>query len=274
MGEMAEDRVYDERRAETVAYVASGQGVARVRVASDRVGRFSLAHRCAARDVAGADGTVYVATDEGVLAGPDEWTPLDFPGSAVAVAAGEDVLAADESGAVYRHGDGAWTRLGTVAEVRALSESFVAAADGVHRVEGDGLAPVGLDDARDVAAGGTVLAATGDGLYRLGNGWLDEHAGAFETVGADGGPTGDDGGVRAHAATADALYEYVDGDWDAVALPVEESVVGVAYGECPYAVTADGTFLVEARPEQTPDGTGGWRSRALGLPDVAGVAVV
>jgi hypothetical protein len=267
MGEMAEDRVYDERRAETVAYVASGQGVARVRVASDRVGRFSLAHRCTARDVASADGAVYVATDEGVLAGPDEWTPLDFPGSAVAVAAGEDVLAADENGAVYRYDDGAWTRLGTVAAVRALSGSFVAAADGVHRVEGDGLSSVGLDDARDVAAGGTVLAATGAGLYRLGNGWLDEHAGAFETVGV--ASTAD----RAHAATADTLYEYADGGWDAVALPVEEPVVGLAYGECPYAVTADGTFLVEARPEQTPDGTGGWRSRALGLPDVAGVAV-
>jgi len=299
MGEMDEKRVYDDRRRVTVAYLATGQGVATVRVASDRVGQFGLAHRCVARDVASTGDRVYVATPEGVLAatvaadsadpgdGPTDPGSFDSLGfdDAVAVAAGDTVVAADSDGTVARYRDGEWHTLGTVGDVRALSGEFVAAADGVYRFLGDGrgggegsengdsLRNVGLDDVRDVAGRGVPLAATGDGLYRLGNGWLCEHEGPFEVVATEhrgGGPDTE----RAHAATAETLYAHEDGEWAAVDLPTDGAVADVAYGECVYAVTDGGTFLVEASPERTADGTGGWRHRSLGLPDVAGLAVV
>ncbi len=260
--------MYGDRREETVAYLATGQGVATVRVSGDQVGRFGLARRGSARDVATTDGAVVVATDEDVLVGPDDFEPLEFgPAVAVGTDRGGDALAAGESGRVARHRDGEWTDLGTVGDVRAIADGFVAAADGVHRVDGDGLVNAGLDAARDVAtAEGVPLAATDDGLYRLGNGWLREREGAFRAVAAGGG--------HAHAATADELFERGGDAWTAVDLPVDEAVAGVDYGECVYAVTGAGTFLVEADPETTADGAGGWRSRSLGLPDVAALAVV
>jgi hypothetical protein len=290
MGEMDEDRVYDDRRRETVAYLATGQGVATVRVASDRVGRFSLAHRCDAREIATADGRVYVATPAGVLAGdgasdgsaPGGFDSLGFDDAVAVTADGERVLAANGDGTVARYRGGEWRSVGTVGDVRALSGAFVAAADGVYRVVSDGdtdaedgedsetLRNVGLDDVRDVAGEATPLAATGDGLYRLGNGWLCEREEGFETVAA--GRT--DSGDRAHAATTETLYAHEDGGWTPIDLPVAGAVTGVAYGECVYAVTRDGTFLVAASPERTADGTGGWRHRSLGLPDVTGLAVV
>jgi len=289
MGEMAEDRVYDERRGETVAYLATGEGVAAVRVSSDRVGRFALAERCRARDVATVtdptgDARVFAATDEGVLAGPDPFEPVGF-GESVAV--GTDAegtpLAADSDGAVARYRDGEWTPLGTIKDVRAIEGAFVAAADGVFRVDGDDLAPVGLADVRDVTSAGAPLAATDDGLYRLGNGWLREREGRFTVVATAGGRTaatddgasdGASGGGPAHAATADSLFaREAGGEWEPVALPTDEPVADVAYGECPYVVTERGTFLIDADPERTPDGAGGWRSRSLGLPNVAALAV-
>lgn len=289
MGEMDEDRVYDDRRRETVAYLATGQGVATVRVASDRVGQFSLAYRCDARDVATVDGRVYVATPAGVLVGdgasdgsaPGGFDSLGFDDAVAVTADGERVLAADGDGTVARYQGGEWHALGTVEGVRALSGEFVAAANGVYRVvsdgdtdvegdDGDSLRNVGLDDVRDVAGEATPLAATGDGLYRLGNGWLCEREGTFETVAA--GRT--EGADRTHAATAETLYAYEGGEWSAVDLPVAGGVTGVAYGECVYAVTRDGTFLVAASPERTADGTGGWRHRSLGLPGVTALAVV
>ncbi|MFB6151496.1 MAG: hypothetical protein ABEJ40_06800 [Haloarculaceae archaeon] len=286
MGAEDERRLYGERRAETVAYLAAGQGVATVRVGGDQVGRFGLAHRCRARDVATAEGTVYVAADDGILVGPGEaggdgrdsagapsdsdgFRPLGFDGAAVAVTTRADaVLAADNDGAVSRYRDGAWEPVGGVGEVRALSGDLVAASDGVYRVDGDELVGVGLSDARDVAADGVPLAATGDGLYRLGNGWLCEREGRFAVVAA-----ATDATERVHAATDETLFARDDGGWRPVDLPVEEPVVDVAYGQGVYAVTRRGTFLTRADPEATADGTGGWRHRSLGLPDAAAVAV-
>lgn len=266
---MEEDRVYDERRREFVAYVASAAGVATVRVSSDRVGRFSLAERCSARDAAAVADCVYLATDEGVLAGPDSFELTGFGdafGGAVAVGGAGDPIAASEDGRVARLVDGEWELAGSVADVRAIEADLVGAAGGVYRAEPDGLAAVGLADVRDVAANGAPLAAADDGLYRLGNGWLREREGDFRTVAADAD--------QAHAATAELLYVRVGDDWESVELPTEESVAGVAYGENVYVVTTAGTFLVDADPATTPDGAGGWRSRALGLPDVRAMAVV
>ena len=289
MADMDEARIYDDRRRETVAYLATGRGVATVQVASDRVGRFALVHRCVARDVAAAADRVYAATPEGVLAtdaawsdagaageraAPDraEFESLGFPDAVAVTMSDGAVLAADADGTVARHRDDAWEAVGAVEEVRALSNDLVAASDGVYRPVGGDLRNVGLDAVRDVAGTGVPLAATDDGLYRLGNGWLSEREGTFAVVGAgivDGGPE-----ERAHAATAETLYARDGDEWGPVDLPVEGTVADVAYGECVYTVTEDGTFLVEADPERTADGTGGWRHRSLGLPEVAALAVV
>ncbi|PSQ02501.1 hypothetical protein BRC94_02090 [Halobacteriales archaeon QS_5_70_17] len=215
-----EKRVYDEKRGATAVFVATGTGLARVEVSDDLVGRFGLVERCAARDVAAVGDGVAVATDEDVLVGRETLSEAGF-GPATAVGVADgDLVAAGERG----------------------------------------VARAGLDDARDVTAAGVPLAATADGLYRLGNGWMDELDGAFRTVASDG--------RRAHAATADALYARAPGetDWTPGEVPADGTVVDVGYGERVYAVTGDGTFLVAAED--------GWRTRSLGLPEVAALAVV
>ena len=155
---------------------------------------------------------------------------------------------------VDAHGP-AWTELGYIdAGIRAIDGRLLAAADGVYRLPALDFA--GLDDARDVAAAGP-LAATGDGLYSLGNGWMDELEGAFQAVTSDG--------RNAHAATQEAFYERRAGDWRAVELPEDGRVVDVAYGDAVYAVTADGSVVAE--------GEDGWRSHPLGVDGVVGCAV-
>jgi len=48
--------------------------------------------------------------------------------------------------------------------------------------------------------------------------------------------------------------------------PVDGRIAAIGHGESVYVATADGTLLV---------GTDGeWRSQALGVPDVGGIAVV
>ena len=252
-----EKRVYGEKTGTTELYVAADLGVAVVAVSADIVGEFSLAHRCTARDVAAGPDSLAVATDEDVLeSAAGGYEPTDF-GPAVAVGFdGDDLLAAGPEGRVARREGGDWTTLGTVEGVRAIDGDLLASAAGVYRV-GDGLDHVGLADARDVATGGTPLAATDDGLYYLGPGWAKGLDGAFRAVASSP--------ERGHAATADALYEGDGEDWDACDLPTDESVVGVTHGTGTYAVTDQGTVLVDAGD--------GWRSRALGLPGVSGLAV-
>jgi len=269
MTSIDEKRVYDEKTGRVDAYVATAAGVARVSVSGDIVGEFALVRRCTARDVAAAGARLAVATDEDVLVGPpDDLAGTGF-GPSTAVGFRDGTVAAG-GGRVARlreseAGDGSsgtmdreWDELGRVADVRAVSGDLLAAASGVHRLDGT---HVGLSDAHDVTTAGTPLAATGDGLYRLGNGWMNVLDGEFRAVASDG--------KRAHAATPDALYEHRDGEWDAVDIPVDESVVGVAYGEgeaqAVYAVTADGTVLVDAGD--------GWQSRSLGLPGACAIAL-
>ncbi len=259
MSTIDEKRVFDDAGGSETAYVASSVGVTAVSVSGDAVGEFSLAEQCSARSVSGSNGRLAVATDDDVLV--DDGETFEEAGFGPAVAVGFDggtLLAADPDGSVARRAGGEWERVGSAdGAVRAIDGDLVAVDSGVYRI-GDGLRYVGLDDAQDVAVGETVLAATGDGLYRLGNGWMDEMDGAFRVVSGADGP--------AHAATADALYERRDDGWTAVELPVGEPIAGVAYGDAVYAVTESGTFLADAGD--------GWRSRSLGLPDVTGVAVV
>lgn len=270
-----EKRVYGAKTGTTVAYVASAAGLVRVRCSGDRVGEFGLAWRGDCRDVAvrppdeggGVAGAnrdavdrLAVATAEDAFVSPDgdSFEEIGF-GPATAVGYLDGTLLAAGDGRVARRDGNGWDDIGACDDVRAFDDSFVAANDGVFRIDdAAGLTAVGLDDAYDVSARGVPRAATGSGLYRLGNGWMDDLEGDFRVVASDGG--------RVHAASTDGLYERVGGEWGSVDLPTDERVAGVAYDDRAYAVTADGTFLVERDD-------GGWSARSLGLPDVRGVVV-
>jgi hypothetical protein len=263
MGDMAEDRVYDDDAGTTEVVVAAGIGVVSVSVSAGRVGRFGVARRCSPRDVAADESRLAVATAEDVLLRREgAFEPAGF-GPAVAVGVrGGGVLAADEDGRIARRDPGAdaWTDVDTVdASVRAIDGSLVATDAGVYRVRGDGddaaVEPAGLETANDVAARGP-FAATDAGLYALGNGWMQALGGRFGAVAA---------ASREHVyAAGEGFHRRRDGDWRAVELPTDETIADVTVAERAYAITGAGTLLVG--PE--------WRARSLGVGDVAGIAVV
>ncbi|QHS17761.1 hypothetical protein GWK26_11735 [haloarchaeon 3A1-DGR] len=178
------------------------------------------------------------------------------------------------------------TVLGSVDDPRAIDSGLVAAADGVHRAtaagggaiggSGDGtigeaggqnrrtgLEHVGLRDAADVAGEGVPLAATGDGLYWLANGWMEAIEATTSHVAADG-----EG--HALAATDEGLFAHADADWSRDAwehrsLPVAGAVTALAYGPgIALAVTDAGALCVDAGD--------GWRHQVLGVREVGGIA--
>lgn len=265
-GSLEAKRVYAETGETTTLFVAAGAGLARVSVSGDLVGEFALEHRGTATDVATADGRLAVATPEDVLVGVDgTLEPTDF-GPAAAVTFHDGIVAAGGGRiARYDRDAGRWSTLGDLDGVEAMDGDLVAAASGIHGLDGS---HVGLERARDVATRGRPLAATESGLYHLANGWMTALDGSFRTVAE--GPGG-----LAHAATATDLYERAtaEGRWAPRELPVEEPVADVAVAGSDegapatrYVVTDPGTVLVDAGDS--------WRSRSLGLPDVASVAVL
>ncbi len=296
-GSLDEKRVYAGGREATVVFVAADVGLARVSVADDLVGEFSLVHRGPVRDAVVVDGRLALATEEDVVLergrespsetqseAQSEASPTDDavafvetgfgPATAVGTSGGTVSDSGGDGGrlvaagagdgriAVYDPDDG-WGDRGTVEDVRAIDGELVAAAGGVHRLDGT---HVGLDDARDVSSVGTPLAATGSGLYYLANGWMDALDGSFGVVASDG--------RRAHAATDEALYERVDGgrrsgggEWEPVELPIEGVVADVALGAdgTTYVLTESGALLVDAGD--------GWRHRSLGMAGARAIAV-
>ncbi|MFC7047385.1 hypothetical protein ACFQH6_19945 [Halobacteriaceae archaeon GCM10025711] len=271
-----EDRIYTDTRDRNVVYLATATGVAFVKVAGSFVGRFGVAHRCDARDVAATDDRLAVATSDGVLAyAGDEFVPVGFDDATTVGFDGDDVVAAAADGRVARMtAPDEWTDLGTLdADVRAIDGDLVATDAGVYRAGDDALQHVGLDDVRDVAAPGVPHAATADGLYRLGNGWMDVLDGDFHAVAID--PTTAEPGspALAHAATRESLFEYLNGEWTPVDLPVAEPVLDVAYGEGLYVVTEDATFMANSGGTCAPEDDG-WRIQQLGFRDVRGVALL
>lgn len=274
MSTITEKRVYADREGALEAYVASPVGVVRVRVNADVVGEFGLVARCDASDVDAGDGSLAVATAEDVLTAPRESgdAPADEvafegtgfgPATAVGFADGT-LLAASDDGSVAWRRAGSWETLASLAaSVRAIDGELVGAADGVYRAREGELDHAGLADVRDVSAAGVPLAATADGLYRLGNGWMKVLDGPVDAVAAD--PRTDPGSLdRAHAAAGSTLYEHDDGEWRVLA-EADRPIVAVAHGEAVYAVTESGTFLAV--------GDDGPRSRSLGVADVAGLAI-
>ncbi|ACV11718.1 conserved hypothetical protein [Halorhabdus utahensis DSM 12940] len=267
MGEMAEDRIYADRRGKADVYVGSPLGLTLVAVSDDRVGRFRLLRRGAVRDVATGDGSILIGTDEDIYRSTDGGDSFDAAGFGPAVAVGfdGDPIAADPDGAVARFAVAAdeWQHLGSVDGARAIDGAWLAADDGVYRIGEGGLEHAGLQTARDVAAGGAVLAATADGIHRYVDGeWTTERSVDVRAVASDG--------TRAHAVGPDGLYEY-DGTWGRRESPIDEPIVDVGYAGGIVAVTDAGTILVD--PAASKDGAEGWRTRSLGLEDVSGLAV-
>jgi len=141
----------------------------------------------------------------------------------------------------------------------------------------DGPTRLGLDDVHDVATTAREssvgpFAATEAGLYRRAEGeWTREHEGPVQRVGA--------GDECVHALTGEGLLEREtgtgqDGNWHRRQLPDGVSLVDIAHGETLYGVTEDGWVLLGVEPELTSDGQGGWRSQAVGLRGVVGLAVL
>ena len=320
-----EKRVYAGSAGRTDAYVATETGLVRVAFSADKIGAFDMVAREPARDVAvlpreSAPALLGVASPDGLRVSPvvDEIDPVSVTDeSAVAIgvhrgtvddgvqADGDAFCVATEDGSIDRvevevaadadpDGDGSapaftatTTRIGEVAEPRAVDGPLVAAADGVHRITTDSaadsgysLASAGLDDAHDVAGAGMPLAATGTGLYWLGNGWMTTETGDATVVAADGDGHATavvDGNLlvrddRNDVDTADTVdtSDTAD-DWDRDAwreadLPVDEEAVALGYGPgVAVAVTAAGTLCVDAGD--------GWRHQVIGVRDVAGVAL-
>lgn len=287
MATIEEKRVYTEGSGRSELYVAGAVGVVVVNVSDDLVGEFSLVHDDSATDVAAGAGHVAVASVDDVLVlEGGSFEPLGF-GPAVAVDietsipdpsegtesdTGITVIAADESGRIaHRHrpesepdergdsdGTAQWVEVGTVpGTVTAIDWPFVATSEGLYRTDGAGLEHVGLTAVTDVAATGIPLAATETGLYRLGNGWMSLREGSFHVVASDGS--------RAHAAGEGGLYDG-SADWEPVSLPVSELISDLAYTPAAtVGVTEAGTVLLSAGD--------GWRTRAIGVAGVEGVAV-
>lgn len=266
MDDLDEKRVFRGRGEATVLLIATSGGVVRVHVADGRVGEYGIARRCAPADVAATADRLAVATDEDVLLAQErdvEALVATGFGPAVAVTFHRSrSVALSPDGRLGVHGGDDWGDRGRVpADPTALDGDLIATVDGVFRLVDDGLASAGLTDVNDVAhAAGVPLAATVDGLYELGNGWLDVLEGDVRVVA--GTPDG-----RAHAATLDAVYErQSDGAWGPVALPTDVRVVDLSHGERAYAATASGDLILE-----TDDG---WRLAPLGLPTPVALAVL
>lgn len=249
---ISEKRVYAGRAATTTAYVASEAGLARVSISDDIVGEFSLEHRGPVCDVASDANRVAIATPDDVLVADDDgFLEVGF-GAARAVGYDTDLVATD--GRRIAKYDGGWETCAELGDVRSIDGTMVATKSGIHLLDGT---HVGLENARDVSTAGTPLAATDDGLYYLANGWVRALEGSFKAVSSDGD--------RAHAATEDTLYEHSEGQWQPVELPVDGTIVDVAYDGGVYAVTTDGVVLATVGD--------GWRHRSIGLPNVSGLAV-
>ncbi|WP_418280905.1 HVO_0234 family beta-propeller protein [Halorubrum sp. DTA98] len=210
--------------------------------------------------------------------------PDAAPGAAVAVGAHDGaVLAASADGTITRlrleGGTGeerlaaAADRVGRVDEPRAIDGPLIAGSGGVHRVvdaaDGPRIEAVGLDDVRDVAGTGVPLAATSDGLYWLGNGWMDALAGSFDAVAADGNGHAmavTEGALFVHAGDDDTGTDWSTDAWASSTLPVDERPVALGYGPGISAVvTVDGTLCVDVGD--------GWRHQTIGVPDVGGIAL-
>lgn len=258
MGDLAEDRVYSGGGDETVLLLACDKGLVRVAVSGDRVGEFGLVTRADARDVAADGDRIVLGTADSLLVGPDASRLRDTgrgPTEAVGIDENGWVMGGSDGGVHREPGTG--TRyLGQLSNIQAIEPPLIASSDGVFLLEG--LSHAGLGHVRDVAATPVPRAATASGLYRLGNGWIEEKAGDATTV-VSGGTT------EGAAVINETFHRFGDDGWTPRSLPTDAAIADVLLGPAIYVITDDGTLLVDAGS--------GWRSRALGIPDVRGMAL-
>ncbi len=285
MQTLTEKRVFGSKHGTTELFVASETGLVGVTVSADKIGEFGLTIRGETTAVAASEAGVLAAGKPGVQYSPpndgdataqsrvfetagsevdDPVVDLTWgPEGPVAVTATQvwvpTAWSTDDS---VVDTDVSWEPVGELEEIRAVSGSLVAASDGVYRLTDEGLDHVGLTAVRDIAAHGTPLAATDEGLFSLGNGWQQVAAGAFRRVGSDGHgharAVGDGKLLQSDTASTDA--------WTDDELPVDARVVDVGYGGgVVAAITDNGTLCLAAGD--------GWRQQLLGVRGVAGVAV-
>ncbi|MFB6095743.1 MAG: hypothetical protein ABEJ71_04705, partial [Halodesulfurarchaeum sp.] len=261
------------------------EGVVALDVAGDRVGTFELAYRGQIEDVAATDDSIALATAEDVLLG--NRTGFERTGFGPAVAVGGDpLLAVDPDGAVHSRAEG-WRKIGAIDDrIATVNGDLLASSEGVYRRREDTIEYVGLDRVRDVSTEAVPLAATAEGVFRLGAGWMAELEGDARVVAATQGTPGDEP-IRAHAVTETGLFEFApegekfsEGEWVRSRGDGGQSIVDIAYvqstdgvehiesptgGASVLAVTSDGVFLA--------DSGDGFRRRSLGVSDVVGLAV-
>lgn len=273
-GDNAEDErlLFGEKREETTLFVGNSLGVTKIDVAASQIGQYSLLERCTVRCLATDGKYLVVASDKGVLLTTgEEFVTLGFEAAtAVGIddswlyAASEKRLARLARSSVDMNTgsiSGEWETVGEVSEPRRFEGSRLATADGMVRV-GDSVETLGLADVVDICAGGR-LAATTEGLYRREEGdWTQVLAGDASAV--------IESGSAAYAIVDGALFERDENGWTERTVPGDSPPVDLAYGKELAVITEDGTVHVEADPERTHDGHGGWRSQALGLRDVTG----
>lgn len=265
MQTLTEKRVFGDRSGSTAVFLGTELGLVVVSVSGEQIGEFSLIYREPVADVAVAEDVVAIATDSGVHTAAIDDGDRSFTriahADAVAIAADPDgFLVAGPDGAVRRLGfDGAIDTIGHTEGVRAIDSPLIAAADGVYRVEDGSLTGVGLSDVRDVVGRGVPFAATGSGLYTLGNGWMKDVDGSFELVAGDGHES-------AHAVGADGLFAYTGHAWEAIDPPVAEPIVALAHGAgLLVAATSAGRLCVDAGD--------GWRNQLLGVTGTRSIAI-
>lgn len=272
-GDNADDErmLFGERREETTLLAGSGLGVTRIDVAAAQVGQFSLLDRGTVHGLATDGQTVIVATDKTVSRRADDG--LQSLGFGPAEAVGIDdswIYAADTErvARLSRAGTGAttedWEAVGSVDDPRRFAGNLLAAEELVR--VGDDLEPGGVEDVRDIAPDGS-LVATADGIYeQQADGWERLLDGDATAVVSEEG--------RAHAVVDGQLLER-DGDgWSELSLPGSAEPHLLAYGQTLAVIDTDGTVHVAADPDVTHDGHGGWRSQAIGLRDVTALVAL
>ena len=283
MQTLTEKRVFGAKTGVTDVFVATDAGVAAVTVSADQIGAFGLATQASATAIAATADRLVVGTPEGLLAADIDAASRTADVSDPAFdSIGEDtidavaavdielqgILVADTDGVVFRGEQTdltgeppSWERFGAIGTVHDIDAGLLAADDGVSRIDDGGLTNTGLSDVRAVTGVGQPLAATDDGLFRLGNGWQSVADGAFRAVAADG---------HGHAhAVGDAgllVRSADDGAWTTTTPPVEGPIVDLAADRgIVVGITDDGTLCVTAGD--------GWRHQRLGLPGARGVAI-
>lgn len=257
MSDIETDRIYAGGSTDAVLFLGTGDGLVRVTVAGETIGRFGIVCNAPILDVAVDPSRLLVATPTETLLGKDT-DSLDPTGSESIVAVGltqDGWVGADEAGQIFYVNDGQNSVI-MEADVRAIDPPFIATATGVahlwESLSGE------LTDVRDVAASPEPRAATPHGLYRLSDGWTEERSGQVSTVaGASDGRVG---------AVINGTLQIQDANrWRTAELPTEEEIVDVVFGPATYVVTATGTLLVNAGD--------GWRHRLLGVGEVRRLAV-